>query len=98
MTVRTVVRLLTAVYRSALVAELREDLAAINVNKPYKPRRLKMDMVHTIARRLAKIKRRNPTYKRRIAIQRKKYMLHNGRMLKKRAQKVNMIREQRGLD
>lgn len=91
-------RLRVLSYMRAYEDESTAVTAAINVNKPYKPRRLKMDPAHIAARRLRKLRYRNPAVRRKLAIQRKKYLQRNGRQLKRRAQRVRDLREQRGLD
>ena len=72
--------------------------ATIKVNKPYKPRRLKMDMNHIVQRRTMKKVRRKPQWKQRHKKVVKKYMQRFGKQLKKRAEKVSQIRKQRHLD
>ena len=72
--------------------------AVIKVNKPYKPRRLKMDMPHITQRREMKKVRRKPQWKQRHKRVVKKYMQRFGKQLKKRAERVRQIRQQRNLD
>ncbi len=79
----------------------REDTgmeATIQVNKPYKPRRLKQDPAHRTQRRVMKKVRKTPQWKQRHKRVVKKYMQKFGRQLKKRSQKVHQIRQQRHLD
>lgn len=65
----------------------------INVNKPYKPRRLKLDPVSVMTRRLYKLKSKNPAFKRKQKLYQKKYKLKNKLGLKKRAEFVKKIRD-----
>jgi len=60
----------------------------INVTKPYKRRRLKMDPVHVMQRKVNKMKSRNPNVRRKAAIYRKKYVRRNKMALEKRSKFV----------
>ena len=44
--------------------EAAQETARINPTKTYKPRRLKMDPIHRMARQLYKMKVKNPSFKR----------------------------------
>jgi hypothetical protein len=93
MLVRSAIRLAVMMVASAL----REE-SAINIHKPYKPRKLKTDMVHRMARQIYKTKKRDPAFKRKRALYRKKYLQRNGRNLKRRADYVREVRNDRGLN
>jgi hypothetical protein len=76
----------------------KAETSAIKINKPYKPRILKNDLAHRMARQVYKMKARNPAFKRKAKIYRKKYLQKNGRNLKMRSQRVREIRKDRGLN
>jgi len=80
------------------VRKLVREEANIRVNKPYKPRILKNDLAHRMARQVYKMKSRSPDFKRKAKLYRKKYVQKNGRQLKMRAERVREIRKDRGLD
>jgi hypothetical protein len=71
--------------------------AVIQVNKGYKPRRLKMDGPHMQQRRAMKKVRKKPQWKQHHKKVVKKYMQKFGKQLKKRSEKVRQIRKQRHL-
>lgn len=97
--IRTMARVLHCAAHEMLVDGPQAEVAydPIKVTKPYKPRRLKMDMEHIKKRRLDKIKRRNPTWKRKNKLQRMKYLRKQGRGLKKRSDFVRKARKRMGL-
>lgn len=69
------------------------EVSAINVRKTFKYRRLKQDPVSKMARRLYKLKSRNPEFKRKAKIYRKKYMRENKMDLKRRAEVVKEMKK-----
>lgn len=72
--------------------------STIQVNKGYKPRKLKMDPTHIVQRRVQKKIRKKPQWKQHHKKVVKKYMQRFGKQIKKRQQKVHQIRQQRHLD
>lgn len=74
------------------------EVADINVNKPYKPRRLKTDLVHKMARQIYKMKSRDPKFKRSRALYNKMYRRKNRLALDRRSKFVRQTRQQRGLN
>lgn len=68
---------------SSLVEEAR-----INPSKPYKRRRLKMDPVSVMRRRITKMQSRDPKLKRKRSLYRKMYNRKNKMLLKRRAEFV----------
>jgi hypothetical protein len=97
---KTVTHRLRSVIVEALArpAKAEAETSAIKINKPYKPRILKNDLAHRMARQVYKMKARNPAFKRKAKIYRKKYLQKNGRNLKMRSQRVREIRKDRGLN
>lgn len=73
-------------------------LAAINVHKPYKPRRLLTDTYHTLLRRARKTKPRNSLKEARQKRTREKWEQRNKMSLRRRAQIVREKRKALGLD
>lgn len=71
---------------------------AINISKPYKPRKIKNDMIHKLGRQLYKLKAKNPGWERKTALYRKKYLQKNGRALKRRHEYVEGVRQRMGLN
>ena len=102
--IRRLARAVVADFRGLNVTEPGEQdgpdntTAVIQVNKPYKPRKLKMDQNHLQTRKKMKKVRKQPKWKQRNKVIRKKYMQKFGKQLKKRTQKVNQIRDARGLN
>ena len=102
--IQPALRLLRTRIASAIASVLKEvaavdaETAAINIHKPYKPRKLKNDLAHRMARQVYKMRARNPAFKRKAALYRKKYLQKNGRNLKRRAEYVREVRHDRGLD
>ncbi len=72
--------------------------AKINPTKPYRPRRLKLDPVHRMARQLYKMKARNPNFVRKRKLYRKLYTRKNKMLLEKRKDFVKNARHRMGLD
>lgn len=75
-----------------------QETARINPTKTYKPRRLKLDPVHRMARQLYKMKVKNPAFKRKQTLYRKLYRRKNKMLLKRRHEFVNKARDRMGLD
>ena len=73
-------------------------LGAININKPYKPRKIKQDPAHRLKRQAYKIEHLNPAVKREERKGRKIYNRKNKMALKRRREFVRKARDQRGLD
>lgn len=102
--IRVLSKMVTARLRSVITESLeretspKTEVSAIKINKPYKPRILKNDLAHRMARQVYKMKARNPAFKRKAKLYRKKYLQKNGRNLKMRSQRVNEIRKDRGLN
>lgn len=72
--------------------------AKINPTKPYKPRRLKLDPIHRMARQLYKMKSRNPNFQRKRKLYRKLYNRKNKMLLERRQDFVKNARHRMGLD
>jgi hypothetical protein len=72
-----------------------EDMVvgAINVYKPYKRRRLKLDPVSVLRRRLYKMVMRNPQTKRKRDLYQKMYRRKNKRDLERRAEHVEKVKK-----
>lgn len=101
--IRSVARLLSTRVNKAIASVLHHaatkvEISAINIHKPYKPRKLKNDLAHRMARQVYKMKARNPQFKRKAKLYRKKYLQKNGRNLKRRSDYVREVRKDRGLD
>lgn len=73
--------------------ESLEEMAAINVRKAFKYRKLKQDPAAKLARRLYRLKARDPEFKRKAKIYRLKYARINKRELKKRAEVVREMKK-----
>lgn len=97
--IRTMARVLAVTASEMLIDGPIEEVAydPIKVTRQYKPRRLKMDMEHIKRRRLDKLKRKNPQWKRKNKLTRVKYMRKQGRGLKKRSDFVRKQRKRMGL-
>lgn len=87
MSLAPVIRVIAYRVHRAL-AQLMAETAAINVTKPYKPRKLKNDAVHRLARQVYKLKSKNPQFKAKMKKYSKQYRLKNKMGLKRRAEKV----------
>lgn len=72
----------------AVVAAVQDEIAKINVTKPYKRRILKMDPIHRLARQVNKLKSKLPQEKRKREVYRKKYKLKNKMALQRRSKFV----------
>lgn len=72
--------------------------AAPNPTKPYKPRRLKLDPIHRMARQLYKMKIKNPDFVRKQKLRQKLYRRKNKQLLERRADFVKKARDRMGLD
>ena len=83
--------------RLLLTEHQQGETAAIRVNKPYKPRRLKMDPAHRLRRLHDKRERRKSTWKQHHRVVLRKYMQKFGKQLKRRTERVRQIRHQRHL-
>lgn len=77
---------------SALHDTLPEELSAINVTKPYKRRRLKMDPISTMRRRLYKMTTRDPKITRQRKLYRKVYNRKNKNALERRRDYVEKFK------
>lgn len=82
-------RLLVASLGAVAVAEV----ARINVTKPYKPRRLKMDPVSTMRRRLYQLTTKDPKTVRKRELYRKVYTRKNKQLLDRRREFVNKAKD-----
>ena len=69
------------------------ETSDINVNKQWKPRRLKTDSVHRLARQVYKLKAKNPTLKRKRQVYQKLYRRKNKIALHRRSKKVNQMKQ-----
>ena len=72
--------------------------SAVNPTKPYKPRKLKLDPIHRMARTLYKMKARNPQFKRGQKLYQKTYKRKNKMLLERRKDFVKKARDRMGLD
>lgn len=70
------------------IAGTEEETSRINPTKPYKRRRLKMDPISTMRRRLYKMTTRDPKIVRKRQLYRKLYNRKNKQLLKKRGEFV----------
>ncbi len=96
---RVGLRILGAAVREALYAVETEVVsAAINPTKPYKPRRLKLDPIHRMARVLYKMRSKNPQFKRDRKLYQKMYRRKNKMLLERRKDFVKKARDRMGLD
>lgn len=82
---------------TALV-EYETETAKPNPTKPYKPRRLKLDPIHRMARTLYKMKAKNPNFIRKRKLYRKLYTRKNKMLLERRKDFVKKARHRMGLD
>lgn len=73
---------------AAAVLFTEPEVARINPAKPYKRRRLKMDPIHVMKRRISKMESRDPKIKRKRSLYRKLYNRKNKQLLKRRAEFV----------
>lgn len=80
------------------IADQTSILAAVKVYKPYRPRRLKTDMYHTMLRKAQKVKPKNSLKRAQQQRTRKKWETRNKLQLRKRAQIVRDKRKALGLD
>jgi hypothetical protein len=89
---------------SAALGEAMEHVAsetvtsAVNPTKPYKPRKLKLDPIHRMARTLYKMRARNPQFKRDQKLYQKAYKRKNKMLLERRKDFVKKARDRMGLD
>lgn len=90
--------LATAVTEAIRAIGTEETTARLNPSKPYKPRRLKLDPIHRMARVLYKMKTRNPKFVREQKLRQKLYRRKNKQLLKRRADFVDKARDRMGLD
>lgn len=74
------------------------ETARPNPTKPYKPRRLKLDPIHRMARTLYKMKAKNPNFVRKRKLYRKLYTRKNKMLLERRKDFVKKARHRMGLD
>lgn len=82
----------------AHVVEATLEEAKPNPTKPYKRRILKLDPIHQMARRLYKMKVKNPNFVRKRKIYRKLYTRKNKMLLERRHDFVKKARHRMGLD
>lgn len=81
-----------------IMVDTLKERAAVNVHKPYKPRKLKMDTYHRLMREARKKKPKNSLNDAKHKRAREAYLRKNGRLLKQRRQVVRERRKQMGLD
>lgn len=74
------------------------ETAKPNPTKVYKPRRLKLDPIHRMARMLYKMRVRNPAFVRKRKLYQKIYRRKNKLLLERRADFVKKARDRMGLD
>lgn len=74
------------------------SISAVQVYKPYKPRRLKTDTYHTMLRKAQRVKPKNSLKQAQQKRTRKKWETRNRLQLRKRAQIVREKRKALGLD
>jgi hypothetical protein len=79
-------------------AEGNTQVAKPNPTKPYKPRRIKQDPIHKMARMLYRMKIRSPAFVRKQKLRQKLYRRKNKLLLQRRAEFVNKARDRMGLD
>lgn len=72
--------------------------SAVNPTKPYKPRKLKLDPIHRMARVLYKMRAKNPQFKRDQKLYQKAYKRKNKMLLERRKDFVKKARDRMGLD
>lgn len=81
---------------SAVLEVLNDDYveeARINVTKPYKRRRLKMDPISTMRRRLYKLTTRDPKITRKRKLYQKLYRRKNKQALERREDYVEKVKK-----
>jgi hypothetical protein len=74
------------------------ETTAVNPTKPYKPRKLKLDPIHRMARLLYKMRAKNPQFKRDRKLYQKTYKRKNKMLLERRKEFVKKARDRMGLD
>lgn len=77
---------------------LARILANINVTKPYKPHKPKQDEYHRLMRKASEVRNRDPVYKHKKEVYRKKYERENKRQLEQRRDFVRKQRKILNLD
>lgn len=95
---RVGLRILGSAIREALVNVGSIETSAVNPTKPYKPRKLKLDPIHRMARVLYKMRARNPQFKRDKKLYQKTYKRKNKMLLERRKEFVKKARDRMGLD
>jgi len=97
---RVGLRILGSAIREAMrnVGSEIAETAVVNPTRPYKPRRLKLDPIHRMARVLYKMQARNPQFKRDKKLYQKKYKQKNKMLLERRKDFVKKARDRMGLD